>query len=396
MRWLVVLMWLLPGLGLAQTRAVQPQELTLEVMVEHRESNPYQGEMILITIQGKYRRHVTLENLKQPDFDGFNWTQLGPDTWREERERGRPIKIMERRMAIYPTRAGRLEVGAFVHELTLTDEEDEWFRHDIQSEPFVIEVAPIPAQADGQWWFPTRSLRVRDQWSNPPDQLQPGDGVLRIIHLQAVGVTPEMIPPMPELTSPSAMIFAHPEKRLVELSPDGPVTHAFWRWTLRPTNDRSGVLEPLEVPYFDSTQREHRTVQISATRVAYGSVVPDGPAPIAEMPLQGRLPGWPVLALFGSVFLVVLLGSLRGWRVVGAEGLRRFAMFDPLARALARAARAGDLAQVRRVAARMGARDGMTPARRALLAQLDRAIFDPAAPGTGLPPGFARRFAKGT
>ena len=85
--------------------------------------------MILVTIRGSYRRHITRERVEQPPLDGFSWSQLGPDRWYEERIRGRPVKMFERRMALYPERAGELTIGAFTHHLTLTDEGDEWFEH---------------------------------------------------------------------------------------------------------------------------------------------------------------------------------------------------------------------------------------------------------------------------
>ncbi len=390
MKWLILICLLWPAHVLAQSKTVLPSELSLGVTIDKEIETPLVREMILITIRGVYRRHITREKLVQPDFDGFSWAQLGPDHWSEERINGRNVKVFTRRMAIYPVRSGTLTIGAFKHNLTLTDEGDDWFDHQIQSAPVTVEVAAAPV-SEG-WWFPVRRLQVSDQWSNAPDQLAPGEGVLRVIRIEALGVTPEMIPPMPELQSPSAMIFAHPEKRLVELTPEGPVSYAFWRWTIRPSNDTSTIVEPLRFSYFDTMERESREVTISAQRIAYGSVIGDPKtAPGPEPEQAARLPGWPVALLAAVVFLATIAIGMSGRRVTGLQALQRFPALDPLARRLRHLAKTGRAAEMRRVAMAMIRRDNASMSRAQLIRDFDRSFFDPKAPKLDLK-SFARRF----
>ncbi len=369
--WLGIFAFLWPLGALGQSSTVLPHELVLSIEVEERETRPLAREMVLLTIRGVYRRHITREQLLQPDFDGFSWSQLGPDTWTEERLEGKKVKILTRRMALYPDRAGDLTIGAFTHRLTLTDEGDDWFDHEIQSDPITIRVDPAP-ETPG-WWFPVLQLKIADQWSNAPDQLVPGEGVLRVVRLEALGVTPEMIPPMPELKSPSAMIFPHPEKRLVELTPEGPVTYAFWRWTIRPSNDVSTIVEPLVFNYFDTVAREAREVTISAQRVAYGTVAGE---PAEAQPgtsrTEARLPGRWVLVLAVGIFAAGLAWGLRGreW-----TGLERGGILAPERRALRRAARKGDPAGFRRALAVLAKSEGEDGWQRTALRRFDAQRF---------------------
>ena len=354
----------------AQTTEVDPADVTLTVTVENPGATPYVQEMVLVTIHGRYRRHLTREKLEQPDLEGFNWMQLGPDQWFDTTERGKKVKNFRRRMALFPDRSGRLTIGAFTQHLTLTDEVNAWFGHDIMSEPMTIEVAPAPV--GDEWWLPVRQIEVSDNWSNAPDQLQPGEGVLRVIRVEAVGASPDMLPPMPELRSPSAMIFAHPEKRLVELSPEGPVSIAFWRWTIRPGNDTSAIVEPIGFDYFDTRERVPRAVSISAQRVAMDESTLPAPVPPAE---PSRLRRAPIAFLFTAAMIAGLGTLLLGRRFEGAQALRRFKAFDPLRRNLRRAAAAQDVAGLRRAAEAMLRRDGENPVRRRLLDDLDRKLF---------------------
>ena len=391
MKWLVFVYLLLPAQALAQSKTVLPSELSIDVSIEDSGAIPFAREMVLVTIRGVYRRHITREKLVQPDFDGFNWAQLGPDHWSEERINGQNVKVFTRRMAIYPVRSGELTIGQFTHNLTLTDENDDWFWHDIQSEPVTVEVAEAPATTE--WWFPVRNLKISDQWSNAPDQLSPGEGVLRVIRIEALGATSEMIPPMPDLRSHSAMIFPHPEKRLVELTPEGPVTYAFWRWTIRPTNSTSGIVEPLQFSYFNTVSRERRTVIIPAQRVAYGSVVTKDVTVRSAPSTAGRLPGWPAALMAAAVFAVGVGLGMSGYRMAGLCALERFNAFDPLARRLRRCARTGRSGDLRRTAAAIMRRDGSSATRLELIQDFDRRYFDPNVPVPDLTE-FARDFLR--
>nr|WP_253949315.1 hypothetical protein [Mangrovicoccus sp. HB161399] len=368
------------GQAAAQSSVVRPGELGLTVTVENSGQTPFVREMVLIRIRGMYRRHITLEKLEQPDLDGFSWAQLGPDSWTRGVVAGRPVKIFERRMALYPTRPGRLDIGPFVHHLTLTDEDNGWFAHDVRSEPVAIEVDPAPA--DAGWWFPVLSLQISDNWSNPATQLEEGQGVLRVIRVDALGAMPDMIPPMPELSSPSALIFPHPEKRLVEQTPFGPLTRAFWRWTIRPTNGTSAIVEPLRVPFYDTRNRVARVAEISAQRIAYADRAIPEPEPAAVADLPGLAAGLAAAA----AFLGGLAVAARGRRFELRTRLARVRALDPLAWRMRRAARQGDAAGVRRAAAAMLRRDAAQSPPRKLgdLAAIDRHIFGPEGAGTDL------------
>ena len=372
MRWLLCfLVW--PFAALGQTSDVKPHELDLSVSVEDADAERFPSEMVLIKIRGTFRRHITRESLVQPELDGFNWSQLGPDRWFEEQIDGKKVKVFERKMALFPNRSGTIEIGPFIHNLTLTDERDDWFDHQVSSTPISIDVKPLPAYEG--WWFPLRSLEISDQWSNAPDQLKSGEGVLRVIRLDALGATPEMIPPMPDLQSPSALIFPHPEKKLTELTPEGPVTYAFWRWTIRPSNDVSTIVEPIEFSFFDTVAREMRKVTISAQRIAYGDTIPTAPDLPNDEVRQATLPGWPAAVAAIAVFVFGLLFVVSGWNILGLARLQQYPLLDPLRYRLRKAARGGDVRELRRNARAIMKRDGPNAARSTLFEGLDRAIF---------------------
>ncbi|MEM9912392.1 MAG: hypothetical protein AAF922_16570 [Pseudomonadota bacterium] len=366
---------LFPSWLWAQSDVVLDGDLSLSVTIEDTDHIPVTQEMMLITIRGAYRRHIMLEKLQQPTLEGFNWAQLGPDSWREERINGKKVKIFERRMAVFPKRAGALTIGVFTHRLTLTDEENKWFEHAVTSAPVTVQVDAAPETP--HWWFPVKRLKISDEWSNAPDQLGPNAGVLRVIRIEALGAMPDMIPLMPELHSPSGMIFAHPEKRLVELSPEGPVTYAFWRWTIRPTNGVSGIVEPFTLHYFDTQTRETNEVTIAAQRVAYQSSV-SSPSPDPErddVAAQAKLLDWRAGLLAGVVFLVSFWFGIATRTRTVQPALQRFAPLDTVTYHLIYAAFRRNSAAARRAAATLLARDDSNVKLSTIIGRLDAEVF---------------------
>lgn len=369
-RWLLLLVLLFPALAAqAQTDDVREGELGLTVTVEEGTAPPFAGELVLVTIHGRYTRHVTRETLVQPPLDDFSWMQLGYDHWYETTDRGRKVKNFRRRMALFPERAGQLTIPPIIHRLDLIGGDNKWFTHEVRSKPVTLEVLPAPVAPED--WLPLRRLEIADQWSNPPDQLEAGAGVLRVIRVEATGIAPEMLPPMPELRSPSGSVFPHPEARMAELSPEGPVAIAYWRWTIRPNGPVSAILEPMTLGYFDTVTREHREVTISATRVAYDAaqlpVAEAGAPPVAGEDRQGTMAAALAAGLVAG--LAVVAGGLMSRRP--AELLAHL----QLRLELWRSARRGDLHALRRSATGLDRRADPDAARASLLASLDRAIF---------------------
>ncbi|MBB96592.1 MAG: hypothetical protein CML68_18590 [Rhodobacteraceae bacterium] len=366
---LLILLALLAGPLRAQD--VQPGDLTLTLTIEDGPDVPYVGEMVLVTLEGRFRLPIIREAMIQPDLEGFSWMQLGTDYWSDQRIDGYPVKVFRRRMALFPERAGALTIGAFTHRLTLLGPHNKWVEHDIASDPLDIEVAP-PPPVDG-WWLPVRQLRVADEWSNAPDQLGAGEGVLRVIRVEALGISPDLLPPMPEMTSPGAVIFPHPEKRLVDLSAQGPVAVAFWRWTVMPQTPPSAIIEPITFRFFDTVARQMRSVTISPQRVAVSDADmpdPDPPPPPGPARTGLRLGALAAGLLAGLGALLAGRGAGRRDEVLWALGLH------PDQRALSRAVRMGDAPGCWRAAQALGrAHDGLNEDGRKALDRLEQDLF---------------------
>lgn len=394
----------------AQT--VEPDDLKLELSFEDRSGPLYTGEMVLLKVRGFYKIRIARETLEQPSLDGFDWMQLGEDTWTKDTSQGGEILQFERIVALFPNRAGTLEIDPFVHDLELWTLTGERYGHSLASAPISIEVTERPVQ--DEWWLPARRLTVTDSWSNAPDQLGTGEGALRVVTITVEGVRPEQIPRMPELESAGAHVFPHPEARITRLYRRGPVTRAVWRWTVRPENPPSAYLKPIRLPYFDTRAREHREIVIAAQRIAMTeeavaeylagadresvaavearAQATDSAARMARYAAGAVAPVGLLTGMIGGVFL--LSPGLRRRR--RARLLSRIGRIGPAPeiRALKRAAARGDVSGTRAAGLRIirqgrGDTGRMTDA----LHALDRAVYG-AAPAEPDLSAFAAAIAK--
>lgn len=354
----------LTALALLWPLAAAAQDWTLEVVPDPRPAPPLVHEMVLITIRGHYGADIAIESLQTPALPGFGWSQLGRDHWSEARERGLPVRIFERRMAVFPDRAGVLQIAPFVHHLTRVDPTGRRWTQDITSAPVALSVAAPPDSAG--WWLPVQALTATDSWEGTPQALRYGQTATRTVVLEAKGISPDRLPPMPDLRVPGIFAFPLPEERSVTLTDAGPVARAVWRWSVLPDSPRPAVMPPLTIPWFDTGARQMRELVLAAQAVSI-----DG-ALMGDDPHDARLDRWGAMAAPIGLALGLALGL--GF---GLPGLRwrapRLAVPRPLARwrlgrQMARAARAGDATAVLRVALRQR-RDG-GPALAALTARV--------------------------
>lgn len=382
----------------ASAQTVEPGDLRLELSFEDRSGPLYEGEMVLLKVRGFYKIRIARETLKQADLEGFDWMQLGEDTWSKDMSKGGEILQMERVIALFPNRTGTLEIKPFTHELELWTRTGERYTHELASAPITIDVTARPPQDD--WWLPARRLTVEDRWSNAPDKLGTGEGALRIVMVTVEGVLPEQVPPMPDLESAGAFVFPHPEVRMTRLYKTGPVTRVFWRWTVRPENPPSAYLKPIRLPYFDTKTRENKEIVIAAQRIAMTDeavaayLAEANAASVAAMtdgPTADDAPGdrpRPIgsiapLALIGGVIggLLVLRPNLRRGRRKRLRGLLHRLRPDPDITALKRAAARGDESAARRAGVNLIVNgQGDITDMKAALAGFDKHVFG--VPGT--------------
>ncbi|MFC3693572.1 hypothetical protein [Chenggangzhangella methanolivorans] len=388
-RLLLVCATVLPLGAAAQERSIF-DDVRIEVTPESHGVDPYPNELVMLRIRGTYRPLINIAHMIQPPLTNFGWTNLTRDVAYDAEFDGFPAKTFERVIAIFPEKSGELEIGSFTHKLSVVDGAGQRTL-EVKSAPIKLKVAewtgPGGPRDPKQWWLPSAGVRVTDQWSGDPNRVPRGETLRRTVTIEADGVMAEQLPPSPVMRSPGVISFRGPIDRETRVTENGPVARAVYRWDMRPTTAYPAIVEPIDIPWFDTRSRTMRKAVIPAQRMAWA--VSGAPADASAAPAEAAPGPWATAGAGALAFLTGLALLTIGRRGAGAPRLPPRALYamriaawrrDPVAfrAAVTRLARAEP------EASRLWARD---PEARAGLAELDRHLFDAAA---APPPALGR------
>lgn len=396
--------------------ATDPRDgVKLWVEVDH-DGPIHPQEMVILRVHGRFTVPVTLEKMTDPTFDGFRAVRIDHDRWRDVFEDGLTRRAFERVVAVFPQHSGRLVVPPFVHALTVLDGAMRQVKITVGTAPVPIDVVPAPAPA-GTWWIAARNLRLTETWTRDPAALGIGESTRRVVTVAADGVFDDQLPPPPTLAVPGLIAFAGPttrstriglgrpaetlplreqalrrKGRLEEVATPflGPIASADWTFDLRPATSAPVEIPEIRIPWFDTESRTLREAVLPGRVVALAAAAGDAEAARLEAALgidpgiarpapAGRRPLLAALAGAGA-FAATLAAALHLVRpgAIGAIGRGIAAAFRRRARRgrLRRAARAGDVATVRRLLELFAAgQDASAERARTALAVLDRHLY---------------------
>ncbi|MGY9048953.1 MAG: hypothetical protein ACKVKF_18385 [Rhodobacterales bacterium] len=389
---LLLLTLLVATPALAQEPA-EEFDVHFNLILDPRDTAPLEGEMVLATLRGEYRETITNEEVKLRPMTDFDWIQLAPDHWTRLQIAGLPTVVIERRIALFPKRAGTATILPVAHELEVMNRENVRQKILVRSAPVTIEVSAKPADA-GSDWLPVRALELSESWSADPAKLIDGQNVQRRIVLRALGVPPELLPEQPPLREPWLINFTPPEERSVQVTSQGPVSTVVWVWTLRPITGEPGVIPQAVIPYFDTTDGQAKSIVIPPATIGYAS--------FANNETAGWQTGFKANAQIAFGFLaglgIAIPMTLRGMRFTSAP-------FRRLRRCIARQQRFAHFRRLERRGDVAGFRKAMADflksettlnleERLALTQRLDSLIFAADPPVRGDEMAVARRILR--
>ncbi len=366
---------LLFALGLAPG-ATRAESLSMSFVPHPAHATIVAGEMVPVTLRAVYDRKIAVDKLEVAPSDSFDWIQVAPDRWQEERIDGKGWITMERDLVIVPRRSGPLRFGPATHTLTIIDEKSRRQDRVVVAPPLWLSVGAYPVERGWQWVAEEATLA--DALSTDPSRLADGETVTRRVTLRARGTLPEALPPRPIVSEPWLISFAAPVERRLVLTAEGPVSEVVWTWQFRPETGEPGVIPPVTIPYFNAAARRMDALEIPALPIAYASFY-TSTVRTGRFNSRARLAEAGALAA-GAVAGGALVLARRTPDPTRAAWTRFLRRWSPRLRwRLRRAARRGDLLTLRRLLEE--ARPDATEAAALVDAAIYRhdARFDPAA-----------------
>jgi hypothetical protein len=201
---------------------------------------------------------------------------------------GRAYNVIERVIALYPQESGEIEISPARFEARVLRDGRITGRKVFESESHSITVSPIPeppADYPEATWLPARDVRLSEEWSHSPDELEAGEPVTRIITLSALG---QIETQLPALTAPEVdglNIYADQPELGRSLEGEGIRGLRKDQYAVIGLAGGSVTLPAVEVPWWDIANGEWRVASLPARSLTVEGAESPAEPPEAVTPL---------------------------------------------------------------------------------------------------------------
>ena len=315
----------------ADSGAAANRDIFMESQVEPDQA--YVGQQLSYVVRLFFATSISSGTLDAPQVSGLQVSRSGDDSNYAVERGGRQYHVLERRFALVPQHAGRIDIPPLNFQGVVLDpnDPDSFFgaRKPVSANapPVSINVKPAPANWGSTAWLPARALRLTlDGLPGGKDSIRVGQPLNLTMTLQATGLPAETLPALSLPPLDGATVY--PDKALTTSRNDGPwvvgqrqqafaiVPGRAGRLTIPATsvkwwdvlNDRMAVAEVparqfMVLPAIGATD-----VHTAGTAVASSTGVPTSPTAVAATTAADLQ--WRWIAI-GSLALWLL--SMLGW-----------------------------------------------------------------------------------
>ena len=179
--------------------AATHQDVFMEAQVEP--AHGYVGQQFSYVLRLYYAQNITDGSLQVPQISGIEASQEGDDLHYDTARGGRQYRVLERRYALVPQRAGQFEIPAVGFQGQTVDPNDpnSFFgvgRTVSASAPALsVSVQPAPASWGKRAWLPARQLSLTlDGWPAAGQPLRVGQPLNLSMQIEATGLAGDALP----------------------------------------------------------------------------------------------------------------------------------------------------------------------------------------------------------
>ncbi len=112
---------------------------------------------------------------------------------------GKAYNVVERVVAIYPQESGEITISPARFEARVLRDGRITGRKVFESDGHTVNVLPVPAppaEHPDATWLPARDVRLSEEWSREPNEIEAGEPVTRHVTLSALGQLETQLPTM--------------------------------------------------------------------------------------------------------------------------------------------------------------------------------------------------------
>lgn len=174
------------------------KDVYLEASIEP--GSAYVGEQVMYVVRLYLASPLSNGSLDEPRVQGVELAKISDDLNYQQERNGRRYSVIERRYALIPQQAGKLDIPpvSFQGELIDMADPDSFFGStraaSAVSQPVSLEVKAVPASAAKSAWLPARELSLTLEATPPQGGLHVGQSLNLTMRMQALGLPYEALP----------------------------------------------------------------------------------------------------------------------------------------------------------------------------------------------------------
>ncbi|CBL46624.1 Conserved hypothetical protein [gamma proteobacterium HdN1] len=263
------------------------QQVFLQAEVDSKEV--YVQQQVNFTLRLYKRGELLDPNLSMPDVEGAVQEKLGAPRSFRTVINGQQYDVVENRFAFFPQKSGTFLIPPA--ELTATVLANSSRFYDPfsgttgkqirrTSDAIEIHVRPKPASyPKSAPWLPTTSLKISETLTPNKTEFKVGEPITRVVTIDAAGVAPSLLPPLPVPEGLGYKVYAEPAE--TKGLPDAKGVSSRREETHSYIPTRAGTLKipPVEIAYWnlntdhlDKATLPGRELKITAVAPAAGSL----------------------------------------------------------------------------------------------------------------------------
>lgn len=282
-------------------RANAPPLLLLEAQAEP--GRVYVQQQVLLKVRLLRRVQLGDGSLSKPSTGGTDAVVelLGKDRSYDLERDGVRWSVIERSFAVFPQQSGTLRIDPVVFEGQVVEGTSSYndpfgsriVTRRLESQPVTIEVAPVPADATGRPWLPSRRLQLHEVWSDDPPEFEVGKPLTRTLAVLADGLMgsqlPELAPPLPD------GLKQYPEAPVLDdlTGEEGIIGQRQEKMVVVATRAGRYTLPPVEIPWWNTQTNQLEVARLPAREVEVRPAPAGTPAPGQAAPAVSPAPGTP-------------------------------------------------------------------------------------------------------
>lgn len=222
----------------------------------------YVQEQLILTVRLFFRGNLIRGELSEPTHPHVIIESLGRQQEFSRYRDGVRYRVVERRYAIFPQRAGTLKLPAIRFEGQARDASGNLrFLRDSE-ELFEVPVKDVPAQFSGETWLPATGVALEESGLPPSLEVATGENMTREIKLTASGLPGEALPPLPDAVPNGLRSYPEEPERQTETTPAGLTSSLTQSVALVPVEPGQMTLPAIRIVWWDTEADQERVATI--------------------------------------------------------------------------------------------------------------------------------------